>query len=257
MSMKNSSDTIGNWIRDLPACTVAQCLNQLCYRGPHLCMCGKHYCIYSNNAWIMDHIKHLGDLFVVGLMFLHQWQSLCGFGRGAEGNWVLWTVAVDVGQVNNLKTFFTSQFCAQRFVIVLLFNILTLPPFYLLHLLQCFTNACIIYEKNSCGCVHCHSCSASYISSSEWKTFPPRDSLNGPNVGSLKRMRSGKCRGWGRRWMWMPLIVWAVPQTLCGLMSCCYKTPAVDNPWSFGLMAGLRWLPWRWKCEALVTGPTC
>ena len=64
---------------------VAQCLNQLRYHVPHLCMCGKHYCLYSNNACIMDHMKHLGDLFVVGLMMLHQWHCLCGFGRGAEG----------------------------------------------------------------------------------------------------------------------------------------------------------------------------
>jgi hypothetical protein len=34
----------------------------------------------------MDHIKHLEDLFVVSLMMLHQWQSLCGFGRSADGN---------------------------------------------------------------------------------------------------------------------------------------------------------------------------
>jgi hypothetical protein len=34
----------------------------------------------------MDHIKHLGDLFGVSLMMLRQWQSLCGFGRGADGN---------------------------------------------------------------------------------------------------------------------------------------------------------------------------
>jgi hypothetical protein len=34
----------------------------------------------------MDRIKHLGDLFVVGLIMLHLWQSLCGFGRGAEVN---------------------------------------------------------------------------------------------------------------------------------------------------------------------------
>jgi len=68
---------------------VVQCLNQLCYHVPHLCMCGKHYCIRSNKMWNMDHIKHLGDLFVVGLMVLHQWQSLCCFGRGAEGNRVL------------------------------------------------------------------------------------------------------------------------------------------------------------------------
>lgn len=87
------------------------------------------------------------------------------------------------------------------------------------------------------------------------KTFPPRASLNGLKIGSHKGVRSGKCGGWGRCLMWMPLIVWAVPQTVCGLMSCCYKTPAVDNPWSFDLMAGLRWLPWRWKCEALGTGP--
>jgi hypothetical protein len=120
---------------------------------------------------------------------------------------------------------------------------------------QCFTIACIIYEKNSCGCMHSHSCSASYVSSSDWKTFPPRASLDGPKVGSHKGVRSGKCGGWARRWMWMPLIVWAVAQTICGLMSCCYKTPAVGSQWSFHLISGLRRLPWKWKCEALVTGP--
>jgi hypothetical protein len=65
---------------------VVQCLSQLCHCVPLLCMCGKHYCVYSDNARIMDHIKRLGDLFFVGLMMLHPWQSLCGFGRGAERN---------------------------------------------------------------------------------------------------------------------------------------------------------------------------
>ena len=100
---------------------IAQCLSQLCYHLPHLCMFGKHYCIHSNNAHIMDHRKNLGDLLVVGLMMLHLWQSWCGFGRGAEGNWVLWTATVDVGPVNNIK-----QFYAQRFVTAFFFNILTL-----------------------------------------------------------------------------------------------------------------------------------
>jgi len=112
----------------------------------------------------------------------------------------------------------------------------------------------LFMKKISCGCMHSHSCSASYISS-DWKSFPPRASLNGPKIGSLKGVRSGKCGGWGRCWMWMPLIMWAVPQTVCGLISCCYKTPAAGNLWSFDMMAGLRWLPWRWKCEALGTGP--
>jgi len=112
----------------------------------------------------------------------------------------------------------------------------------------------LFMKKISCGCMHSHSCSASYISS-DWKSFPPRASLNGPKIGSLKGVRSGKCGGWGRCWMWMPLIMWAVPQTVCGLISCCYKTPAAGNLWSFDMMAGLRWLLWRWKCEALGTGP--
>jgi len=100
---------------------VVQCLSQLCYCMPHLCMCGKHYCIYSNNAHIMDHVKHLGDLFVMGLMKLHLWQSLCGFGRGAEGNWVLWTATVDVRQVNSIKHFYQPILCTE---------VCYIPPFF-------------------------------------------------------------------------------------------------------------------------------
>jgi len=94
---------------------------------PHLCMCGKHYCLYSNNACIVDHMKHLGDLFVVGLMMLHQWHCLCGFGRGAEGYWVSWTATVDVGQVNNIKHFLPANFVHRGLLQLSFFNILTLP----------------------------------------------------------------------------------------------------------------------------------
>ena len=98
---------------------VVQCLSPLCYCMPHLCMYGKHYCIYSNNARIMDHIKHLGDLFVVSLMKLRLWQSLCGFARGAEGNWVVWTATVDMGQVNNIKRFYQPILCTEVCYILL------------------------------------------------------------------------------------------------------------------------------------------
>ena len=59
---------------------VVQSLSQLCYHVPHLCMCGKHYFVYSNNAHIMDHIKHLGDLFVVSFVaeFVWLWQRCWG-----------------------------------------------------------------------------------------------------------------------------------------------------------------------------------